>query len=394
VNTHIDARTTSYADIGLVRASLAYLGVRHIRDDALEGGIPFDVSRYQNLMSMGIGLDLASGEGDNVDPQQVIAAAQALAETRNNRLELIEGNNEIDEKRHPVNFGGMKSDAAEGYYLPAILAQKYLFDHVHSNGTLKSIPVLTFTFAHADRSGAVGNVTDGADYADVHAYAVNGTPPNKVIAKLVCMTQNVPGKPIIVSETGYPTMYPGSPPLKNLVDEKVQAAYLLDTLLDTFRMGVSRTYIYELLDRRSNPADSSDQAHYGVFRYDGSPKPAATGISNLLKVVGDGISTASSAPNLALQFTAQGSDVFKILLTKGGGKYDLIYWSEPKIWDATRFHIIPTNLGEVNVRFSKKISAIEIFDPMQSAAPVIRIKGREELGYNLADHPIIIEISE
>ena len=54
-----------------------------------------------------------------------------------------------------------------------------------------------------------------------------------------------PGKPMVITETGYVT---GVANTYSEIDQAGQAKLLLDTLCDAFMLGVARTYLYELFD--------------------------------------------------------------------------------------------------------------------------------------------------
>lgn len=396
VNTHIDARSTSYADLGRVVASLNYVGFRYVRDDALEGGIPFNADRYLGLLSTGVKIDIASGNGGNAEVSAVVDAAEQLEQARPGSVCFVEGYNEIDEENDPVTFDGKVSNPGSGFYQPDIDAQNNLYNAVHSNPNLRNIGVLNFTFAYATRSGLVGDVKNDADYTNVHAYAVNGSPPGRALSTLIRDTVDSPGKPIVVTETGYPTIYPGSEPNKNFVDEKVQEMYLLDAILDDFKNNVVRTYIYELLDRRANPGDTTDQDHYGIFRYDGTPKPSATSIKSMFEILQLRAKSLSNdvATNPSYHlYTSSGIPVSYIVLEKSPSTYDFIIWSEPKIWNASASSVISEqDSGDVTIKFPKIFSMLQVFDPTTGTDAITQVLGQNQYSYEVKDHPVIIEV--
>ena len=69
------------------------------------------------------------------------------------------------------------------------------------------------------------------------------------------------------------------------VSEGVQAKYLLDGLLDASKAGNVKTYLYELLDQ--NTGDGISENNFGLFHSDGTPKPAATAVHNLVAILDD-----------------------------------------------------------------------------------------------------------
>lgn len=111
-------------------------------------------------------------------------------------------------------------------------------------------------------------------------------------------------KPVWATEAGFHTALrarTGQPPLS----ERVGAVYLERTFLEHFAMGVGRTYAYELVDEKPDPAGREPEWHFGLLRNDFSPKPAFTALRNLLAVVGSDPGIAPPRP-LALAITGGG----------------------------------------------------------------------------------------
>jgi hypothetical protein len=409
INTHIDAGGTSYSDLDLVVTCLKQTGIRYVREDAFEGWIPFQVARYKALADAGVQIDLNLGYGDAVDLVPVmLQAAEALEKASPGALCSLEGYNEVDTKLHHLTFNGKTISVAAHDYEAAAQTQEHLYKAVHDDPTLNKLPVLPFTLAWFNRSVYVRDVSAFADFANVHAYAIFGTPPRRALSTQIAGTEQVTGKPIIMTETGYPTIYPGSPNLKNLVDEKVQENFLLDSLFDNFSDNVVRTYIYELLDRRANFKDTTDQAHYGIFRYDGDPKPAATAIHNLLKILDDGSSKADATSQSPIKYTLTSTIIdqdghpwnndihsknYDTLLEKRSGAYDIVIWSEPIIWDAATFTLIPRKgTDTVDVTFPQAWGNVNVYDPSLGETPIQSQKNSTKVSVNIVDHPIIIEV--
>ena len=90
-------------------------------------------------------------------------------------------------------------------------------------------------------------MSGSVDYANAHAYVSTSlTPSSSIAATLSAVMTAAPGKPVVITETGYTTQantqYLG-------VNETVQAKSILNTLVDAYKAGVSATYLYELFDR-------------------------------------------------------------------------------------------------------------------------------------------------
>ena len=70
--------------------------------------------------------------------------------------------------------------------------------------------------------------------------------------------------------------------------------YNLNTLFENALHGISRTYLYELVDLNSSSTNTSSNDHFGEFHDDWTPKAGATAIHNLTNILqGAGGGTAS-----------------------------------------------------------------------------------------------------
>jgi hypothetical protein len=82
------------------------------------------------------------------------------------------------------------------------------------------------------------------------------------------------------TEAGYPTHRKG-------VSELVQARYIPRLCCEYFRLGIKRTYIYELIDEFHDENKENPESHYGLIRRDLTPRPAYTALKSLLDLLED-----------------------------------------------------------------------------------------------------------
>ena len=163
--------------------------------------------------------------------------------------------------------------------------QRALFAAVRREASLAPVAVYNLALAGTDPAafGQLGKLAASADFANSHAYAWYwGTPREALPYLLKFATTSAPSRPIVLTETGYTTLladtYKG-------VTEDVQAIFVAQTLLDAFMNSVERSFIYELIDEKPDPAGADPEQHFGLFRSDGSPKPAATALHNLTAIL-------------------------------------------------------------------------------------------------------------
>lgn len=111
----------------------------------------------------------------------------------------------------------------------------------------------------------------------------------KQAAALVQLSHEVANDmPVWVTETGYDT-HPGSPfraiPIGNKSVLQTQADWILRTSLLFTRVGIARTFFYQLYD--DNPTDPTQFSSMGLINPDKTRKPAADYLAQTLALLGD-----------------------------------------------------------------------------------------------------------
>jgi hypothetical protein len=165
-------------------------------------------------------------------------------------------------------------------------------------------------------------------------------------------------------------------------------------LLEMFRTGYSRSYIYELLD--------IDQPQWGMFTKRGSPKQAAKGIQALLRLLNDGRwnpktrrwETPSFTPgSLPFELSKTPKHVRAMLLQKSNGRFLLVVWNEVKNWDSKTG--TPVNTDPVNacLRIDAAVKQIRTFVPNDSGTkPISTLKETNAIPLDILDRPTVIEV--
>ncbi len=271
-NTHLSAHHSQYGDLAAVERAINYLGIDRIRDVA-----PRSAADLLSLQSLVAAIDrLRLTLIVMSDPYRALDSIRVLAP----HVAMVEGPNEVDHT--PVRFQGLSGvDAVQA-------VQRVIYATVHAdpalNGPGKQTPVLNFSLAGADKFAAYGDMTPSADFANVHAYARKGVPPFWMLPPTVHKVLSFLNRPAVVTETNFPTLIQAD---GNGVSETVQAKWLLAVLLDSFRNDVLATFVYQLLDGVPDPGGHEFEAHFGLFRFDNTPKPAATALHSMLALLHD-----------------------------------------------------------------------------------------------------------
>ena len=386
VNVHLSYYNTAYANETAVLNNLEYLGIDQVRDAA-----PITTDQdywlpYEQDMAAGVKFDF-------VIPQNVMNIANIITDL--NALETkspdgilaVEG---VNEWTSSASFDGLTGQAAVNAF------QAQLDTAVHSDPLLAGVSVYSYTFNTYSPSvyTAFGNISDESNYGNEHLYYAY-EPPQEVIPWLGSLELSAtPNDPYVVTETGYDTMPGEDSDGSQGVNNDVQAKYTLDDVFDLLKGGASMAYIYELLDEKSDPGMTDHEFHFGLFNYDGTPKPAAVALHNLTTILVDNGANASTFEAGSLAYTLSGlsNSGNSMLLEKSDGSYYLSVWAEPEIWNPTTLTEIALPATSVTVTLGHVAKSVEVFDPLVGTTPIATYTNVTQFTIAVTDHPLILEI--
>lgn len=275
VNVHLHYDGTLYTDFELVRTKFAELGVRHLRDGLYDTGTTWQAyyDRHNALGAMGI-----KGVFAVAAPSVPEETLRTYPSRLSSSFEAYEGINEYD-----------LSGVAEW---PSLLRQSMVQLHaLRDQPSLAKFPVYGPALSMSEAAFAtLGNVSAYFDVANLHYYMAGrhpGTPGwgdggyGSIDWNLAFAKRYAPGKAIITTETGYyddPAVGDSAPPA-------IVGRYMPRLLLEQFRKGVQRTYIYELID---DPTPGvAARSGFGLVGADGSSKPAFRAVAGLMRIFSD-----------------------------------------------------------------------------------------------------------
>jgi hypothetical protein len=381
VNTHLG--NPSYDNVGLVLDQLAYIGVHHIRDWFPEQIWPLQYSQISTLTSAGIKLDALLPNINPVDLDVHIANLASFAHAHPGVVTSVEGPNEIDAS--PIAYremGGIEAVQA---------LQKDFYAAVHSSADLAGVPVYNFTTAWLPQSAyGIGDMSAYADNANVHGYVPNGLRPADWLPQTIHnFASNVPGKPIVVTETNYYTLPQDSE--WGGVNQNVQAKYGLYTALDNWKSGIAATFFYELRDQGS---DANRENNFGLFQANGLPKTFAMALHNLTTILSDPGAGANSFElrPLTVSFSGLPDTASAQLLQKSDGTSDLVVWDEQQIWDPVNHVQRAAAASDVTIFLQSTVAEIQIFDPLLDSAPVATYHDVSQFTVHLLDAPLVLHL--
>ncbi|AWL91001.1 RHS repeat protein [Bradyrhizobium ottawaense] len=387
VNTHAGFGWTGYNNLALMVDDLEYLGVTHLRDAM--GTSPAAQPVVEGLAAAGYKFDFlvssALPQTGTTGLQNYIASLQKFAASHPGSISAIEGLNEANHQ--PFSYNGSSSLTAAAQF------QSALYQAVNANAALGSIPVYNLSLAYNDPQGysQLGDMSGSVDYANAHAYVSTSlTTGSSISATLSAVMAAAPGKPVVITETGYTTQantqYLG-------VNETVQAKSILNTLVDAYKAGVSETYLYELFDRDSSAGNTNPEANFGLFNSDGTPKLAATAIHNLTTILADD-GKGGLQPTDPLNYTLSNMPATgnSMVLGKSNGAYELVVWAEPKLWKDANDTEISNPTETVTVNLGGVHHSVKVYDTLTGTTAIASYTDVSTITIPVSDHPLIIEI--
>jgi hypothetical protein len=318
VNIHLHYDNTPYRDrFPLIKRRLIELGVRHVRDGLVDTAWQRYYERHNALGEAGIkGTFITS-------PEQSRELWIAYPARMKNSFEAYEAPNEYD-------IMGPRND-----WVPVLTDTLRRLRSLENDFRVARFPVLGPSLTTAGAYAELGDVSAYYDFANLHNYYGGRHPGTQGWGRnrygsigwhLDLVDRYAHGKPIMSTETGYQD----DPAEQNWVPADVAGRYMPIIILEHFRVGIVRTFLYELIDF---PKSGS----WGLLESDGSPKPAFTAVKNLLTLLAD------PGPQLRpkdLEYTVREdtNDLRHVALQKHDGTAFVALWRARQSYDQNKRH--------------------------------------------------------
>ena len=378
VNTHLRYVATQYNDVGAVIAAMKYAGFRYARDTAPDTHKP-NALHYEAFARAGLSFCLFWGVLRTME--NALGDVGALAAAHPGAVHALEGPNEITAG---FAYGGLAG-------VPA--AQRFMADMRAGAAripSLRRLPLVDFT-SFAPAAG-------DCDYANQHPYPKAGAQPRERIRnaweKYVGPQGVMTGRPMMFTEFGYHTLVgkPTHPGHWQGVNEERQAAMLINGWFDAAATGVSRVYVYQLLDGQPDrPGAPNQENHFGLFRLDGSPKPAATAFKTLIALLEDrGPQARAFAPAPLGARVALERPLSCLALQASTGAAFLAFWNESPVWDpqaAAPIAIAPST-ARVTLPRARPMTAFDIVDHGRAQA----LGDAASATIAVGAHPVVLRV--
>lgn len=379
--TYLDTAYKQYEEV--IKPRLRELSIRHIRGDSPSVDDRQAQSKFNDLGKMGIKSTLI------MDPRWVKSGSEVVQVTKSviNAIEGVEGPNEWDGQPDAYYRGENFPEGLSNYQAEMYAALKADPDTAH-------IPVLSPSMSFPHNAVALGQVD--CDLGNMHSYSFSpwGMPTGGLdtrwipSAKAVCRD-----RPIIATETGYHNAV--NQPKQPGISEEAASKYLLRLFLEYFNRGIERTYSYELLDLKVNPAKDYSQYNYGLLHYDGSPKPDFIALKNTIELLDDSngyIKKHLKYRNLNYQVKGRKNNIHHTLLQKNNCNFYLILWQNVPVFNLSKRTDIEVSSQEVKLILNTPVKMVNIYQTINSVKPIKQYNNSQELTVDVPDYPLIIEI--
>lgn len=379
VNVHLNFTGTAYQNLAGVQGALDYLGLKAMRDM----GAQRDATAYATLANKGYNFDfVAPGGRDQLDIKTLTERLHAFATAYPGAIASLEGPNEVN--HWPISYGGATDLAAAKAY------QQAFFDAAKGDSALRALPMINLSLAagRASTYAPLGDMSGAANFGNAHPYVTHGAQPHARLSALVGYAQaTTPGLRMVISESGYPTL-PSH--YGQGVDEATQAKLSLNLVLDATRLGVAKTFLYELADDPHSGGGAWDYG--GLYHSDWTPKPAAVALHNLITTL---TTSAGGIPTPAAPaYTVSGLTAHNDSLTvhETDGTYAIVIWSEPDIWDAVAHTPIAAAAQTATIQLRQAVGGYAIYDPLIGTAPIRSGGATSRISVQVTDHPLVVEL--
>jgi hypothetical protein len=332
VNLHLHYQGSVYdrAFESIIKPKLLASGIRHVRDGAYTSGESaqsFYYRRCRELGSAGIRFNLVTSIRTKWGPATDYAKLPSVDAWCGGAVDAFENANEPDIQPMPPGYD-WKSQT--------IRAQRSIYTSVKGNASTRNVAVLGPSIVWHPTE--VGDLSAYLDFGNWHPYPGGQCPTcgdvyhQNVDTFLPRYRTPSGSKPMWATETGYHNAIHAGAAGHRPASELAAGKYMPRLLLELFNRNFGRTYLYELIDERSDPSRTKQDANFGLLRSDGSEKPAYRAVKGLLGLLSDP-GPAFTPGSLDYTLTGATSHVHQTLLEKRNGTFMLALWLERSSYD-------------------------------------------------------------
>jgi hypothetical protein len=301
VNIHTAYLTTQHPQYGYgdkIATALETVGIRHVRDGMIKAS-PAPHWHWNKLQYIAnrVGGSIAlilDGKSWYTGPDQALGWIKTYMPA----VSVVEGENEADN----TGVGGTGSRAPR----PGRTAS------TRRSATTRGSTTSRCWLRRSSPSPATSRSRKRTGRRVIRIRAGTSTPQPRLQSALnVCQPQT-PGKPVWITEYGFPHTNPNPCTGQRGVTDAEAARWLPTSLLLAIRAGVPRTYLYELFD--------SNSCKWGLFTSAGTPRPEVQVLRNWIDLLAD-TSPSPSRPDTALTVNDPANATATVQFAKSDGSF-------------------------------------------------------------------------
>jgi hypothetical protein len=274
--------------------------------------------------------------------------------------------------------------------------QQKLYASVKGDPALAGLQVLGPAVGWPATADQLGDISAWLDRGNFHPYPGGNPPYHNLDEERLHAAAASSSKPLVATEIGYHSDLAttgGHLP----ASERAIAIYMPRLVLEGFRGGVERSYIYQLADPwtdANRPAGvSREENSFGLLRSDLSRKPSFLALRNLMRVTDAGPAPVASPDGVRLALEGAGADVRQLLLRSADGSYALVLWRSVSVWDpASRVDLYPAP-DRVDVVLGEPIALARRFEPVASDAELQRWTYPRRIPVDLGGGPVVLRLT-
>jgi hypothetical protein len=355
VNVHIGSPPYN-VDFSTFRNLLGDSGIRHVRDELRPDN---NLEQWRGLNAeFGILFQCLVSPATNTVPE-MLAYLEALGPER---VSAVEGQNEGDS-----DWFMSLAIAKPEWSKVVIDYQKAVHHALRARYSASILPIVSpsvINWKPAD-AALLRPAADFSDVVAIHSYVQGAQEPetDDDYAALSWYLRNMrdafkPGAPVMATETGYcNTVKAGG----GGVSETAAAAYLPRLLLNNFRLGVTRTFLYEFMD--GSPDRNEWEHNWGLVHSDGSPKPSYHAIKRLLAALKDARLANKPVTEQRAFARTTSPEVQQVAFQDRAGHLILAIWRSVRCWDVQNARDIAVEAKPVEIVVDGKASAMSVTVP-------------------------------
>jgi hypothetical protein len=420
MNTRLAYGGTPHANCAKVRESLAYMGIKYVRDGlwpsddaqwtcfrALQGDgvkgtlffLHYDHA-YENPGWVGSRLDQVVADGtvtnfvDKFESINEPGAVKGCADSVDNDQDGTW------DTTAPSADAGCASATDESESLTGVQTtptwatrirgfQQRLWDGVHARPSLASKKVLGPALIGG--YSEVGDISQWLDNGAYHPYPAGEKPGDNFAGynqNTVCAIA-AGSKKCQATEVGYHTDL-GVGAVHYPVSEAVRVTYTLRLVLEAYWRGIPRTDLYTIVSQWCNSrADGvPTTADFGFYDCDWTPFPVVHAMHNFTTVAGNG----GAGNPLKMSVDSQPSDLRRLVWQRGDGAYVVALWRDVSVWNTVNKTPISVSPADVTLTFARAASVHSVRPDQGTTETAVPISGNRQVTVPVAGDTVLLVI--